>query len=146
MPRPDPRRPRSGQDALPLDDLHELLADPRAGEVLRGRHSQAMDAALDAARDAELIADVDGGAATILRAGAWALDSFEKQDRPYGPAKLVPALTEALRELHMTPESRQTDVDKSIVDLLADLATVEADAPQVVTEDDGGAALPHTQA
>lgn len=125
MPRPDPKQPGPGQDSLDLDI--ERTAVPRAGQVLRGRHSKAMDEAIAAARDAELVGDVDKGLTTVLRASAWALDSMERSGHHYGPAKLLPGITEALREAHMTPESRQTDTDAAIMQLLADLAAVDSD-------------------
>lgn len=131
MPRPDPKQPGPGQDALALD-VPEYVAPTRAGVVARGRHSKAMDAAVSAARDAEVIGDIDGGLVTVLRASAWALDSMERSGHHYGPAKLVPAITEALREAHMTPESRQTDTDSAIADLIASLAGMDdegSDAP-----------------
>lgn len=129
MPRPDPRAPGQGQ--ADLFDV-EPVAVKRAGQVLRGRHSEAMDRAVTAARSAEVVGDLDEGLTTVLRAGAWALDSMEASGHHYGPAKLLPGLTEALREAHMTPESRQTDTDTAIADLLADLGamdTTDDDAP-----------------
>lgn len=54
---------------------------------------------------------------------------METSGHHYGPAKLVPAITEALRDAHMTPESRVTDTDTAIADLLRDLAAAEADDP-----------------
>ena len=127
MPRPDPTAPKAGQAALfePID----AVADARAGQVLRGRHSVAMDSALTAAREAEVVGDLDEGMATILRAGAWALDSMERSNHHYGPAKLIPALTEALRDMHMTPDSRTTDTDSAIVELLEDMAKADDTAP-----------------
>lgn len=124
MPRPDPKQPGPGQGDL---FAVEQTAVKRAGQVLRGRHSEAMDRAVAAARTSEVVADLDEGLTTVLRASAWALDSMEASGHHYGPAKLVPAITEALREAHMTPESRQTDTDAAIADLLADLAAVDAD-------------------
>lgn len=124
MPRPDPRTPRTGQDGL--FDV-EATAQARLGEVLRGRHSDAMDRAIAAARESEIVTDADEGLTTILRAGAWALDSMEKSNHHYGPSKLIPGLTEALRDAHMTPESRQTDVDADIAALIADLAKMDTD-------------------
>lgn len=124
MPRPDPKQPGPGQADL---FAVESTAVKRAGQVLRGRHSEAMDRAVTAARTSEVVGDLDEGLTTVLRAGAWALDSMEASGHHYGPAKLVPAITEALREAHMTPESRQTDTDAAIADLLADLAAVDAD-------------------
>lgn len=129
MARPDPRAPGAGQDALFATD--ESTAPRRAGQVLRGRHSQAMDAALTAARAQQITTEVDDGLATVLRAGAWALDSMETSGHHYGPAKLIPGLTEALRDMHMTPEARQTDTDTAIAELLADLGGVECqEAPE----------------
>lgn len=133
MPRPDPKAPRAGQESL-----FEALGETRQGQVLRGRHSEAMDRALDAARAAELVADVDEGLATVLRAGAWSLDVFEAQNKPYGPSKIVQALTEALREANMTPGARVTDTDAAIAALLADLGTVDTDA-------DDDAAIHHAE-
>lgn len=135
MPRPDPKQP--GRDQQALFEATEAVAQDRAGQVLRGRHSVAFDVALAAAADQQIIADPDGALASTLRAGAWALDSMERSGHHYGPAKLIPGITEALREAHMTPESRQTDTDAAIVALLTDLADVEAES----TEHDD-AALP----
>ncbi|ANA87579.1 hypothetical protein PBI_JEANIE_1 [Gordonia phage Jeanie] len=114
---------------MSLFDADERLADVRVGQVLRGRHSKAMDAALTAANAAEVMGELDGGLATVLRAGAWALDSMEKSNHHYGPAKLIPAMTEALRDAHMTPESRQTDLDSDYRQLLAELASADDSAP-----------------
>lgn len=135
MPRPDPAAPRAGQTSL--FEPVEAVAEARAGQVLRGRHSVAMDDALSAAQAAEVLGDLDGGLATVLRASAWALDSMEKSNHHYGPAKLVPAIVEALRDAHMTPESRKTDTDEAIRALLTDLA--EVDTTEVAG--DGSAAL-----
>ena len=121
MPRPDPTRPRDGQT-----DLFEGVAFAKPDCVLRGRHSDATDAAIAAAAEQHIVDDVDRALLTTLRAGAWALDAFEKENKPYGPAKLIPALTEALREAHMTPESRAAETNDNISELLRDLATPTA--------------------
>lgn len=121
MPRPDPKRPREGQEAL-----FEAEAVKQPDCVLRGRHSMALDAALDAARENQVIHPIDEGIATVLRAGAWALDTLEKQDRPYGPAKLIPAMTEALTAAHMTPESRKLESEDLAKQLFEDLAALES--------------------
>ncbi|GMV27713.1 MAG: hypothetical protein AMXMBFR58_37440 [Phycisphaerae bacterium] len=126
MPRPDPTAPKAGQSAL--FDAVELVAERRTGQVLRGRHSIAMDTAIDAARSAEVVGDIDAGLTTVLRAGAWALDSMEASTHHYGPAKLIPALTEALNAAHMTPEARKTETDNAIHDLLAELAGADEEA------------------
>lgn len=120
MPRPDPSRPRKGQESL-FEDLPVSMPD----KVLRGRHGVAMDQALDAARDRGAIDDLDGGLATVLRAGATALDMLEAQNRPYGPAKLIDPMVNALREARMTPESRGGETDDSIKELLADMARID---------------------
>lgn len=86
-----------------------------------------MDDAILAARSAEVVGDLDAGLTTVLRAGAWALDSMERSGHHYGPAKLLPGLTEALRDAHMTPESRQTDTDAALADLLTELGTLDTD-------------------
>lgn len=135
MPRPDPKAPRAGQESL-----FEATAEARIGQVLRGRHSDAMDRALSAAAARQITEDVDEGLATVLRSAAWALDSMEKSGHHYGPAKLIPGITEALREAHMTPESRQTDTDSAIAELLTDLAAVEAEEPA-----DDDAAIHHAE-
>ena len=132
MARPDMHAPAAGQGGL-FDDV-ELTATPRRGEVLRGRHGQAMDRAIAAATEAEVVGAIDEGLLTTLRAGAWALDSMESRGAMYGPAKLLPGITEALRDAHMTPESRKTDTDAAIAALLGDLAEVG---------DDDDAAVPH---
>lgn len=120
MPRPDPRAPREGQESLiPI----EGLAESRDGMVFRGRHSIAIDKAIEAAEQADLITDIDGAAATTLRATGWALDTMEARKQSYGPSKLVPAITELLREMRMTPESRDTGVDAALADLLADMGS-----------------------
>lgn len=123
MPRPDPTAPKAGQDAL--FDTVELVAERRAGQVLRGRHSIAMDKAINAARTAEIVGDLDAGLTTVLRAGAWALDSMEASNHHYGPAKLIPAMTEALRDAHMTPEARKTETDNAITELVKELAGLD---------------------
>lgn len=132
MGRPDPRRPRAGQDSL----FEDIPATP-AGKVLRGRHSEAVDRALDAAREAQLIGDVDEALATVVRAGAWALDAGEASNKPYLPSKTIPAITEAIRELGMTPDARKSTTDDAIRELLADLADAEP------AHDD--TALPHPE-
>ncbi|MDK8887597.1 hypothetical protein QP992_00370 [Corynebacterium ulcerans] len=116
MPRPDPRRPREGQIGL-----FESEAIQEPGKVLRGRHSEAMDRSIAAAKAADLIDDIDDGILTVLRSGAWALDALESQNRPYGPAKLIDPMINALREARLTPDSRAVATDDAISDLLMEL-------------------------
>ena len=121
MPRPDPHRPREGQDAL-------FSAPPANKDSVRldqGRHSTAFRASLNAASEQGLITDVDGALASSLMAAAWSLDSFEAQNKPYGSSKLLTPIVEALREAKMTPDSRQTETEDHIAQLVADLADAE---------------------
>lgn len=120
MPRPDPHAPKDGQ--------HPLFEPPTSKDSQRldgGRHTRAMANALQAATEAGQLDPIDGGLATVLLSGAWSLDSFEAQNKPYGPTKLVSQLVEALREARMTPDSRQTDTDDRISELVAELATAD---------------------
>lgn len=122
MGRPDPKRPRLGQaslfDAAPV-------AEPEPGKVLRGRHSETVDDALAAALDADLIDTIDGALATTIRAGAWALDAGEASNRPYLPAKTVPAMVEAIRELGLTPEARKASTNDEISKLITELGNAD---------------------
>lgn len=118
MPRPDPKRPREGQDAL-FDTVAVQLPD----KVLRGRHSEAVDRAIAAAAAQGAVDDVDDALLTVVRAGAWALDAFEAQNKPYGPSKILDPMVAALREARMTPDSRVAATDDSIKELLSELAT-----------------------
>lgn len=120
MPRPDPMRPRKGQESL-FEDLPVAMPD----KVIRGRHGEAMDRALDAARERGALDEIDDGIATVLRAGATALDMLESQNRPYGPAKLIDPMINALREAHLTPESRGGETDDAITQLLDDMARID---------------------
>lgn len=116
MPRPDPRRPRDGQI-----DLFEDAPIKRPDKLTRGRHSAAMDEAIAAARERDLVDDVDKGILTVLRSGAWALDSLEASEHHYGIAKIIGPLTETLHEARMTPGSRSAATDDAVEELLRDL-------------------------
>lgn len=129
MPRPDPHAPREGQPAL--------FDPPTTKDSQRtdgGRHTRAMSEAVAAAHDAGHLDRIDRGLATVLLSGAWALDSFEAQNKPYGPSKMVPAMVEALREARMTPDSRATDTEDKIAALVATLATADDDEDTVAAE------------
>lgn len=122
MPRPDPRRPRENQAALfaaPPTNKDAVLAD-------QGRHSQAFRAAIRAANEAGHLEEIDGALASSLIAAAWSLDQFEAQNKPYGSTKLLQPIVEALREARMTPDSRQTETEDHIAELVADLGRAEA--------------------
>lgn len=124
MPRPDPRAPGRGQLGLFEDE-----AVKKPSQVLRGRHSQAMDRALQSGRAQGALADVDEGLETLLRAGAWALDAFEAQNKPYGPSKVLDPMLAALREAHLTPDSRAAATDDAVTELLKELAADDEPAP-----------------
>lgn len=129
MPRQNPDRPRAGQ--------HALFDDPTTADSQRtdgGRHTRAMAGAIKAAQDVGHLDEIDAGLATVLIAGAWSLDSFEAQNKPYGPSKIVPAIVEGLREARMTPDSRQTDTEDRIADLVAELGTAEDDEDTIAAE------------
>lgn len=129
MPRPDPRAPGADQESL--------FDPPTTKDSQRldgGRHTRAMSGALEAARNAGLIDAIDEGLGSVLLSSAWSLDSFEAQNKPYGPSKLVPAVVEALREARMTPDSRQTDTEDHIEDLVRELATAEDDEDTINAE------------
>lgn len=123
MGRPDPRRPREGQI-----EMFEAAAVQQPDMVLRGRHSDTMDRALQAARDEDSLSEIDEGLATVLRAGAWALDCMESRNQSYGPAKIIDPLVNALREARMTPDSRSQAADDSIANLLEELAEADDNA------------------
>lgn len=133
MPRPDPNRPRAGQESL-----FEREAVQEPDMILRGRHSEAMDRALNAARQSDAVDDVDDGLATVLRAGAWSLDAFEKQNKPYGPTKIIDQMVVALREAHMTPDSRAQATDDNIKELLHGLGTPTTGDTEVSHSQDAG--------
>lgn len=124
MPRPDPNRPRDGQL-----DLFENMPLKKPDKLLRGRHSDAMDAAIAAAKDRDLVDDVDKGLLTVLRSGAWALDALEASDHHYGTAKLIVPMVEALREARMTPDSRQAASDDAVAALIKELNHDDTAAP-----------------
>lgn len=123
MPRPDPNRPREGQMEL-FEDTPYKMRD----KLLRGRHSRAMDTAIHAAEERDLVDDIDKGLLTVLRSGAWALDSLEASSHHYGTAKLITPMVDALREARMTPESRQVASDDAVAALLEELNDDDATA------------------
>lgn len=69
---------------------------------------------------------------TVVRSCGWALDCFEAQNKPYGPAKLVPAAVEALRELKLTPAAQADETDEKLRELLDDIGRATVDTPAEV--------------
>ena len=130
MPRRDPRKVGPDQGIL-----FERPATPEDMDIDGGgRHSRAMSGALESAAAAGFIDDIDGGLATVLMSGAWSLDKFEAAGQAYGPSKAIQPMVEALREAHMTPDSRQIDTDDKINDLVRELARAEATDPESTGE------------
>ena len=130
MARPDPNRPRAGQLGL-----FENEAVKQPDQVLRGRHSDAMDRALLAAQEQDALSAIDDGLVTVLRAAAWSLDAFEAQNKPYGPSKLIDPMVNALREARLTPDSRAAAADDEVKALLEALND----------DDDAHTTAPHPQ-
>lgn len=126
MGRPDPRRPRDGQ--APLFDGDALPAVV-PGKITRGRHSEAIDRAFASASEGGLLRPEHEALQTVVRATGWALDCFEQQNKPYGPAKLVPAAVEALRELKLTPAAQDDETDDKLRELLDAIGQPDTDAP-----------------
>lgn len=55
-------------------------------------------------------------------AGAWALDSFEAQNKPYGPSKIIDPILNALRAAQMTPDTRLDDGTDTLSELLREIS------------------------
>ncbi|MFC9897669.1 hypothetical protein ACFVMC_28605 [Nocardia sp. NPDC127579] len=110
---------------------------PNTDAVVRtapGRHAAAVEKAITAARADQTLIDADEAALTLVRAGAWALDVFEAQNKPYGPSKLLGPVLDALKELRMTPETRAVAQHDTLEELLRELATPSPDAPAPVRD------------
>ncbi|MGW0247932.1 hypothetical protein ACWDYH_14990 [Nocardia goodfellowii] len=125
MPRRHSKSPEHEQDSM----FPEL---PNTDAVLRtqsGRHAAAVERAIAAARADQALIDADEAALTLVRAGAWALDVFEAQNKPYGPSKLLGPVLDALKELRMTPETRAVAQHDTLEELLRELATPDTAAP-----------------
>lgn len=109
----------------------EPVANTTAGAG--GRHQAAMNRAISAAKRDGHTTEVDEGLTTLLQAGAWALDRFEKENRAYGPSKMLDPIREALHAAGMTPEARAdraggSDTDAAILELTRALGQLD-DAP-----------------
>jgi hypothetical protein len=117
MPRPDPRAPHDGQI-----DLFENSPIKRPDKLLRGRHSEAIDRSIAAARRSDLVDELDDALLTVIRHCGWALDALESQNRPYGAAKLVGPVVEALTAARLTPDARASATSSAVDQLLMELA------------------------
>lgn len=118
-------RPGPGQQGM-----WDAPADAAAMRINGGgRHSAAMAGAVAAAEDAGHLSELDRGLATVLMAGAWELDMHESRMESWGPSKVMGAMVDALREAHMTPDSRGNDTDDKIAALITEMSTAQDTAP-----------------
>ncbi|MCQ4120415.1 hypothetical protein [Rhodococcus tibetensis] len=124
-----PGRPRTYEHMS--DDDAGLFAAPKPAPPPKGRHSEAVERALAAAERRHMVEDVDEALLVAVRAGAWALDTFEAENKPYGPSKLLTPYIEALREARLTPDSRATETDDNLKGLLDALGTPTASSAPV---------------
>lgn len=127
MPRRDSNAPEQGQESM----FPELPNDDAVIRTPEGRHSAAVERAIKAERDRQALTDADDAALALVRAGAWALDTFEAQNKPYGPAKLTNPILDVLVQLRMTPETRAAADNGAIEELLRDLANPTGAAPEI---------------
>ncbi|HCD1553126.1 hypothetical protein HMPREF3153_09695 [Corynebacterium sp. HMSC06C06] len=86
-----------------------------------GRHEQALDDTLAAARDAQLVDDIDDALISIARANAWALDAAEAEGKPYAVAQVSGPYREVLESLRLTPADRKADANDELNRALAEL-------------------------
>lgn len=120
MPRPPVRTPGEGQTDMFADD--PAFPVNTGAQQHRGRVSAEIDAAFTAATEQELVREEHRALMAIVRHGGWAMDNFEATNKPYGAAKLIQPMTEALRELNLTPAAQADAVDDSLKVLLNDIA------------------------
>lgn len=133
MPREDPRAPKFGQESLfDAGGGAELAAPKIVGQVTRGRHSEAVDRSIVAAYKRGIIEDVDEAAVTLLRAVGSNADLAEARRDLYTLSKLLPGANELLDRLHMTPDSRVTETDEALAELVDKMNQAHAE----VDEDD----------
>lgn len=89
-----------------------------------GRHSKALDDAVEAATQSGQLVSIDGGAISAAQAAAFALDAAERSAKPYYPiAQLLTPYRDILEALRMTPGSRSDASDAAIKSLLSELGT-----------------------
>lgn len=112
----------TGADAT--DQLALVPITPPADDV-GTRHSEMLESAIDAAREAGLLETLDEALVSIARANARALDSAEALGKKGGYliANLTGPYREVLEQLRMTPKDRNTDADNDLAAALAALST-----------------------
>ena len=138
MPRPDPREPKFGQESL--FDAPEATAAKLAGQVARGRHSEAVDRSIIAAHRRGLIEDVDEAAVTLLRAVGTNADEAERVHDLWALSKLLPGANDLLDRLHMTPAARITETDDALAELVDKMQAAHAEV-----DDDDDAPVHHPE-
>lgn len=126
MPRRDARAPGDEQESL-----FKVTESPT--EHGHSRHALAFSRAIKAATARGLLEDVDEAVASLALAGAWSLDAFEAQNKPYGPSKIVGELREVLASMNMTPEARNSETEANITDLVARLEEMDTDDADAAT-------------
>ena len=90
---------------------------------MHGEYVTAVERTVAAAAEAGDLGQLDSAAIALLVAGARSLEASEAMGKPYAAAKMLPPMTEILRELRLTPESRpQASSGDRIDALLAELA------------------------
>lgn len=109
------------------DDTEQLALVPISSPAddVGTRHSEMLESAIDAAREAGLLETLDEALVSIARANARALDSAEALGKKGGYliANLTGPYREVLEQLRMTPKDRNTDADNDLAAALAALST-----------------------
>ena len=100
------------------DGLFEMPGRPQ------GRHEKAVLAAIESARQKQIVDETDGGLISLAIANASALDAAELINSPkaaYPIAQLTGGYLDVLRALAMTPEGRIDSADDELREAIADL-------------------------
>ena len=109
------------------DDTEQLALVPITppADDVGTRHTEMLESAIDAAREAGLLEALDEALVSIARANARALDSAEALGKKGGYliANLTGPYREVLEQLRMTPKDRNTDADNDLAAALAALGT-----------------------
>lgn len=121
MPRPDPRAPKDGQADLFGGALARTVA---AGPLVPGETTARVDAALAAAA---LPPEADALAA-FLHDAAVCSDAFKARGLPYGLAKLLPGVTDAVDALGLSPRAQNAAAAQSSDAFVELLRAMEAGA------------------
>lgn len=96
------------------------------GKQTHGEYVGAILASVEHRRGQHQLDEGHSAAVALLVAGGRALEAMEARSQTYGPAKLLPAMTEILRSLHMTVDTEATAVEDSTAALIEALAAPPA--------------------